>query len=209
LKPGNVLLRDFNDLSSICLTDFTTTFVRPSRASDLLESTAPLDHPMMQTLVGTPFYLAGEIVQGGGYSEKVDLYALGCLTFQMAFGKTPYEGSGSFAELYARIASNDWTFPDARGSGLFRDFVRKLLSSDPDKRPSAFEALAHPWLAVGLPQRPSLKRMLSGMPVVFSAETGELRPAPGRSSMHDEMDEDMDFFAHVGGCEIEIQVEAA
>lgn len=168
LKPSNIMLRNSRDLSSLALTDFSTTFVT--------ESTAPRspNHPMMKTLVGTPFYLAAEVVRGQLYNEKVDMFSLGCIAFQLAFGRTPFQDATSFVELYSRIVSNAWTFPEGPGnltSPLFKDFVSKLLTGDPEIRLSAQEALLHPWL---IPPRPSLERKLSGITVVFVE--GELRP---------------------------------
>lgn len=165
IKPSNVLLRRPDDLSDICLSDFSTSSILPLSSGQL-----------MKTVVGTPFYLPPEIVRGQPYSPKVDVYSLGCMAFQLAYGHTPFEGSRSFMDLYARIAGDDWTFPEnSGGSTDFKQFVSQLLHPDPLTRPSADDALRHPFLSRrdSNPSRYGLEKRLSGVHVVF--QDGELR----------------------------------
>jgi serine/threonine protein kinase len=44
----------------------------------------------MLTLTGTPFYRAPEMFTGGGYDERVDMWALGVMIFQLVTGSTPF-----------------------------------------------------------------------------------------------------------------------
>lgn len=44
----------------------------------------------MLTITGTLFYRAPEMFIGGGYSEKVDIWAAGITLFEVLFGKTPF-----------------------------------------------------------------------------------------------------------------------
>lgn len=130
---------------------------------------------MMKTVIGTPFYVAPCVILGEGYSSKVDIWSLGCVAFQLCFDKTPFQHSTSFIELYSNICEGRWSFPDeTTGSNIFRDLVTKLLAGSPEDRPSASEALAHPFFAS---DRPSSHRA-SGAFVVFSSDTGELNWDP-------------------------------
>ena len=45
----------------------------------------------MLTIVGTHLYLAPEVFLGGGYDERIDLWALGVTIFKIVSGKTPFE----------------------------------------------------------------------------------------------------------------------
>ena len=45
----------------------------------------------MITVVGTHFYLAPEVYQGGGYDESIDLWALGITIYKLVTGSTPFE----------------------------------------------------------------------------------------------------------------------
>lgn len=167
LKPQNILLRSFHDLSSVVLCDFSGAHIPKAPPSDILHS--ELAVKMMQTVIGTPYYLAPCIVAGNAYTRGVDMWSLGCIAFQLIFGRTPFHHSTSFMQLYQNITEGRWSFPDAStGSDLFRDLVTKLLALDCDDRPSASDALGHPFFS----------KRLSGAFVSFSTETGVLHWDP-------------------------------
>lgn len=143
LKPQNVLLRTSNDLSTICLADFSGAHVPKQTALLTLDGS-----PGMKTVVGTPLYLAPCIVNGTGYNEKVDLWSLGCIAYELVFGRTPFSGAGTFIELFSHILAGEWTFPagDADNvSDRFKDLISKLLVVDSNERLSAAQAAEHPW----------------------------------------------------------------
>ncbi|KAI9000087.1 kinase-like domain-containing protein [Hyaloraphidium curvatum] len=165
VKPGNVLLRAKDDPSSVVLADFDGSFVAdPDDTS-----------PVMKTLVGTPYFLAPELVSGKDYGPEVDVYSAGCIAFLLACGRTPFEDSSSFAELYSRISRGGWAFPSsAKISRPLEDLIRSMLETDPSRRLSASAALAHPFFALG-----SRRRSSSGVKVRFDERTGELFPEDG------------------------------
>lgn len=45
----------------------------------------------MITIIGTPFYIAPEVLMGGGYDEKVDLWSTGITLYKLVAGVTPFE----------------------------------------------------------------------------------------------------------------------
>ena len=53
-------------------------------------------------LLGTPYYMAPEIIQGKPYSYEVDIWALGVLVYLLIYGNYPFDGSTK-EELYERI----------------------------------------------------------------------------------------------------------
>jgi serine/threonine protein kinase len=46
----------------------------------------------LDLVLGTPLYMAPELVQHQKYSEKVDVWSMGCITYQLLSGKTPFDG---------------------------------------------------------------------------------------------------------------------
>ncbi|HET7503811.1 MAG TPA: serine/threonine-protein kinase [Kofleriaceae bacterium] len=87
LKPSNVMWhRDRNGDDRITLVDFGIAVCRPGNADATRLTTAGL--------VGTPHYMSPELAQGELADARSDLYALGCLLFELVTGTTPFDGSG-------------------------------------------------------------------------------------------------------------------
>ena len=95
LKPTNVMWRqDRNGDDRITLVDFGIAVCKPGNA-DATRLTAG-------GLIGTPHYMSPEQAHGEQVDARADLYALGCLLFELVTGSTPFEGSG-FEVLLAHL----------------------------------------------------------------------------------------------------------
>lgn len=91
VKPGNVLIRKVGDEDHAYLTDFG--IAKPPEAADNLTKTG--------LTVGTTGYLSPEQIQGRKSGPQSDLYALGCLVFEMLTGEQPFKGENEMAVRWA------------------------------------------------------------------------------------------------------------
>ena len=95
LKPTNIMWRrDRNGDDRITLVDFGIAVCRPGNADATRLSTCGL--------IGTPHYLSPVQAQGEQVDPRADLYALGCLLYELVTGTPPFDGSG-FEVLLAHL----------------------------------------------------------------------------------------------------------
>jgi len=138
------------------------------------ESGATLSMALTETgaVVGTPHYLAPEVLRGGMADERSDLWALGVLLHEMASGTLPFVGTTSF-ELASAIMNNiPAGLPDRVPAGL-QGSVRRCLAKEPGERYARASEVraALETLHVGESVRPAAPRMKSSrvLPVAIAA----------------------------------------
>lgn len=128
IKPENILIGKYGILK---LADFGWS----------AESTSTCKRT---TLCGTLDYLPPEMLNGNGYDEKIDLWCLGVLTYEMILGKPPFD-SQTQHETIRMIRSIELTFPSTATSDL-RDLITKLLRRNPAERLPLKEVVQHVWV---------------------------------------------------------------
>ncbi|KAG1011702.1 hypothetical protein G6F27_003511 [Rhizopus arrhizus] len=104
--------------------------------------------PQRNSIVGTPYWMAPEVIKGQNYDQKVDIWSLGVVLLEMAEGDPPYVEHPPLRALFL-IASNG--LPPLKEpenwSEEFKDFLRLCITEDQDKRPDADTLLKHSFLS--------------------------------------------------------------
>ncbi|XP_035475132.2 serine/threonine-protein kinase H1-like [Scophthalmus maximus] len=156
LKPENLLYYHPGADSRLLVTDFgLATFggagpeVWDSATGDGGDQTgAERSSWSLRTTCGTPEYLAPEVLLRRPYSCAVDMWALGVITYIVLSGSMPFEDD-SRTRLYRSIVRGKYSFhgdPWPSVSNAARDFIQRLLASDPAARPAADQAARHSWV---------------------------------------------------------------
>ncbi|MEV5018703.1 protein kinase [Streptomyces sp. NPDC053780] len=104
-----------------------------------------------QEVLGTPGFISPEQADGGRATERSDLYALGCVLYEILTGRAPFTAGTAVALLYRHAYEEPPPLRDLRGAipADFASLVMRLLAKSPDDRPSAEEVhgAACAWLA--------------------------------------------------------------
>ena len=101
------------------------------------------------TVCGTPVYLAPEIISGRGHDEKVDIWCIGVLMFELITGFAPFQGNDVQTVKY-NISRLKITWP----KGMDRDaadLISKILKYNPYERISLEQMLLHPFFTKYFP----------------------------------------------------------
>ncbi|XP_030475241.1 calcium-dependent protein kinase 26 isoform X1 [Syzygium oleosum] len=135
LKPENILLVSSSSSSPIKLADFgLATYIRP--AGQRLHGT-----------VGSPFYIAPEVLVGG-YSQAADVWSAGVILYILLSGVPPFWGKTK-SKIFEAVRAANLRFPASHWEGissLAKDLIAGMLQLDPTKRLSAAEVIDHPWM---------------------------------------------------------------
>eukprot|EP00301_Raphidiophrys_heterophryoidea_P000792 c10394_g1_i1.p1 GENE.c10394_g1_i1~~c10394_g1_i1.p1 ORF type:complete len:554 (-),score=96.02 c10394_g1_i1:394-2055(-) len=117
------------------------------KISDFGSATADKQTDSKMTFVGTAEYVSPEVLNGGSASESSDLWALGCVIYQLLVGQPPFRGDTDYI-IFEKILARKFVFPDHFPQEA-RDLVDRLLVIDPNQRLGAgghiMEIKKHPF----------------------------------------------------------------
>jgi len=138
LKPENLLVSG-TDNDQIKVTDF-------GLSKDFGEAA-------LSTSCGTPDYVAPEVLRGAPYDNSVDIWSIGVITYILLCGFPPFYGN-SDQEIFEKILKAEYDFPADSWDPVSddaKDFIKGILILNAAKRPTAAEALQHPWMIGNAP----------------------------------------------------------
>lgn len=135
LKPQNILLTGKRVEDGLKLCDFGI--------SRVIENGSKI-----REILGTPDYVAPEVLQYEPLSLQTDIWSVGVLAYVLLTGCTPF-GGDTKQETFLNISQCSLTFPDE----LFKDispgaidFIKSALRIKPEERLTTLECLEHNWL---------------------------------------------------------------
>ena len=141
LKPENILIESEAEAKKEFFTIKIIDFGTSGKIQDE-------EDELFNVGVGTPLYVAPEILENEKYDEKCDMWSCGVIMFMMLSGKAPFDGDND-EEIYQSVRKGKYDFDNEKWdeiSNEAKDLIKKLLIHDFNKRFSAKEALNHPWI---------------------------------------------------------------
>ena len=131
IKPSNVLIGDYYKI-----TDFGLSAVVLE-----LESIA-------RSCVGTPWYMAPEVIQQEPYSYSADIWSLACLLLELKTGERPFQSASATRALRLMVdCESPLDFKKYDLDPELKDFLEKCWRKQHSLRPSALELLGHPFVS--------------------------------------------------------------
>jgi superfamily II DNA/RNA helicase/very-short-patch-repair endonuclease len=127
LKPSNVMLADDGTVKVL---DFGVGLILDDVGGAPLTSSG--------TVLGTARYMAPEQAKDEAVTAAADLYALGCVLFEMLTGNPPFDGESGYELMHQQVAQEPVRVRSLRGevSEAFDLLVSRLLEKDPANRPA-------------------------------------------------------------------------
>ena len=173
LKPENIVFETKPPCDSIKIIDF-------GMASFFNQGTL---------VSGTPHYMAPEIIMDPhsvaqrGCGPEVDMWALGCLTYFLLTGETPFKGRTN-DEVFNSVIVGRWQFTQEHEdiiSPVSREVVTSLLLRDPKERPTAHELTRHNWISGSISRDTLLEAASKNMAEVMENATSTYMSSMRRS----------------------------
>ncbi|KAF4674739.1 hypothetical protein FOL47_008789 [Perkinsus chesapeaki] len=169
LKTSNIFLtqEESNEFPTVKLGDFGI--------SRVLEGTMEA----CLTVVGTPYYMSPELCRNEPYSFKSDVWALGCVLYELCMLQHAFRADSLWGLVYKVVSDNYEPIPPDVYSASLNDLIRRLLCKSADERPSTSEILSDSYVRrfIGNSLQQSEPPTATEVPVVkVSSLGGKARP---------------------------------
>ena len=140
LKPGNILMNEEHKHFKIADFGVATKVIGENSNTKRTET-------------GTAWYMAPEVIKNEKYSYPIDIWAVGCILYELLSGKRPYYTSkNKFASMFSTannqtpLEKSDDKIRKKFKDKALRDFLDKCWHAEPGKRAKASELLEHEFL---------------------------------------------------------------
>lgn len=103
-----------------------------------------------RSVLGTPFWMSPEIINGKDYDDRVDIWAMGVTTIEMMNKQPPYSGYPKTKALFLITSQGiplSHMNSQTQWSSAIKDWLAKCLTYDPVARPNIWKLVDHPLLA--------------------------------------------------------------
>ncbi|KAH9088111.1 hypothetical protein LEN26_019650 [Aphanomyces euteiches] len=97
------------------------------------------------SVVGSPYWMAPEVIEMAGWSSASDIWSVGCTIIELLTQKPPYFDLAPMAALFRIVQDDHPPLPETISPAL-HDFIMKCFMKEPRLRLSAEELLQHPWI---------------------------------------------------------------
>ncbi|GFO34263.1 calcium/calmodulin-dependent protein kinase type iv-like [Plakobranchus ocellatus] len=135
IRPENLLYENLSEDSPLKIGDFALSSILNTEVN-------------VSSVCGSPAYAAPELLKGERFGTAVDMWAIGVITFILLGGYEAFSAD-SPADLFKKILKGQYEFASIYWNGIGvngKDFIRKLLVVDPNKRLTAEGASLNCWV---------------------------------------------------------------
>lgn len=140
MHSKNILHRDLKSQNLFLTSDGTVKIGDFGISKEL-----PTLSSLAKTSCGTPYFMPPEVCKGEPYGEKIDIWAIGCILYELVFLKKPFESktlSGVFDKIINKPLESSYEEVDSD----IKILLMAMLDKDPSRRPSIWELANTPWI---------------------------------------------------------------
>lgn len=169
IKSGNILVNHEGDCK---LADFGVSAELTNTVSK------------RKTVIGTPYWMAPEVLQSTDYNGKADIWSLAITAIEMAVGEPPHSNVHPMRAIFMIPNSPPPTLPDPHNwSSEFNDFLRVCLQKNPDSRPNASDLLRTHAFIRNAPSKRIIQQLVDEcMPAIDDFRENETKEAEVNSN---------------------------